>query len=336
MDLHLNISNISSYQRCNNSDYKFPIYTVVYLLIFLVGFIFNASALYVFLCLIHRRTSNNVFMTNLAVSDLFFTLTLPLRIVYYLRQGDWIFGSLLCGISIYAFYVNMYTSIFFLAALSVSRYVAVLYPMSVREVFSLKKSIVISVTIWLVVGLATSPFLLAESFSVKGKIRCFEPKDNSSLTRILLMNYSGLVLGFTLPFLIIVLCYARIISHLKGSSQDLKVCWPSRGRAIALIKLVLCVFLFCFLPYHIQRTVHLHSVVSRRSDCSVTLLMQKMVVLTICMASINSCFNPLLYYFSGASFRSALQVKVRHSSLGSSLVPKFNWGRDVLGQKATQ
>ncbi|XP_030043444.1 cysteinyl leukotriene receptor 2-like [Microcaecilia unicolor] len=317
MGFHPVLTNSSSYQQCSH-DYKFPIYTGAYLFIFLLGFSFNASSLYVFLCLIPRRTPNNIFMINLAVSDLFFTLTLPLRIIYYLRQGDWIFGSPLCGILIYTFYLNMYTSILFLTALSVSRYVAVLHPMRIRVLFSFRRSVVISVVIWLVVGLATSPFLLAKSFWRDGKVRCFEPRDESSLTRILIMNYSGLIVGFAIPFFTIVICYACIIRHLKRGSQDLKGCQPRRDRVIALIVIVLCVFFFCFLPYHIQRTVHLHFATRRRDDCSITLLMQKMVVLTICMASTNSCFNPLLYYFAGSSFRSALRSKVRHNNTGSS------------------
>uniref|UniRef100_A0A8C6VN45 G-protein coupled receptors family 1 profile domain-containing protein n=2 Tax=Nothobranchius furzeri TaxID=105023 RepID=A0A8C6VN45_NOTFU len=48
-------------------------------------------------------------MINLAISDWCFSLTLPLRLAYYIRGGIWDFPDWLCRLYVYAFYVNLYS-----------------------------------------------------------------------------------------------------------------------------------------------------------------------------------------------------------------------------------
>ncbi|KAJ1080156.1 hypothetical protein NDU88_000376 [Pleurodeles waltl] len=308
------MNNYSSFLYCDSEDFKSPIYTACYIVTFIIGFTSNMVALYVFLCLLPRKVPSCIFMTNLAISDLLFTLTLPLRIHYYHRKKGWIFGDPMCGITIYAFYVNMYTSILFLTAVSIARYVAVVHPMHIRRIFNCRRCVIISLAIWILVSLLTSPFLVARSYHVNGTIKCFEPQNSTSLGRVLIMNYSGLVLGFLLPFLAITVCYIRIIYKLRGVTEELGGSGPRRGRSVALVSVVLTVFLFCFFPYHVVRTVHLHFASSYQNGCAETTLLQKIVVLSLCMAASNSCFNPLLYYFAGNTFRRTLKKSFRNSS----------------------
>ncbi|CAB1324766.1 unnamed protein product [Coregonus sp. 'balchen'] len=65
-------------------------------------------------------------------------------------------------------------------------------------------------------------------------------------------------------------------------------------------------FLLCFMPYHIQRSVHLSFLSQTSTSCSELVYMQKSVVVTLCLAASNSCFDPLLYFFSGEGFRRRL------------------------------
>ncbi|XP_078524704.1 cysteinyl leukotriene receptor 2-like [Lissotriton helveticus] len=307
------MANNSSFHYCDSEDFKIPIYTTCYVVTFIIGFTSNIVALYVFLRILPSKAPSSIFMTNLAISDMLFTLTLPLRIDYYQRKEGWIFGDPMCGISIYAFYVNMYTSILFLTAVSISRYVAVVHPMKARRVFNCRRCVVISIAIWALVSFLTSPFLVSRSYSVNETIKCFEPRNPTYLGRVLIMNYSGLVIGFLLPFIAITVCYICIIHKLRGVTKELGENGPRRRRSVALVSVVLTVFLFCFFPYHVVRTVHLHFASTYQSDCTVTTRLQKIVVLSLCMAASNSCFNPLLYYFAGTSFRRALKKSFRNS-----------------------
>ncbi|XP_078393113.1 cysteinyl leukotriene receptor 1-like [Cetorhinus maximus] len=298
--------------NCSNDDFKFPVFIHTYSVILSFGLIGNTVALYVFVKLTRRKTASTVFMINLAVSDLFFTLTLPYRILYY-SQRQWKLGSFLCRITTYAFYVNLYSSIFFLTALSIFRYIAVLHPLRSKSLVTLRRALLVSLGIWTFVVLTCVPFLRASSQLKGGRYRCFEPTV-MKWQQILKMNYFALVVGFLLPFLTIIACYARIIQRLRTSGGTLQRNAHARRKSIYMIAFVLSSFLFCFLPYHIIRTVHLHLMVQQRMCQVITVVIEKVIVVTICLAAANSCLNPLLYYFVGQNFQNTIKTSTVHRS----------------------
>lgn len=134
-----------------------------------------------------------------------------------------------------------------------------------------------------------------------------------------------MVLGFLVPFLIIILCYSRVIQHLVAP-RDLghPRTRPSRRHSLHLVSMVIATFLLCFLPYHLIRTLHLHAVISKWS-CGVTRLLQRSVSVTLCLAACNSMLNPLLYYYATKTFRqdmrrvqTSLRDSYRHNSVSSA------------------
>ncbi|XP_036404315.1 cysteinyl leukotriene receptor 2-like [Megalops cyprinoides] len=320
-------------QTCGNDDsFKYLAYTITYCIVLPMGLLCNCLALLVFFCFTPKKSANTVLTTNLALSDVGFSLTLPFRLVYYLRGGQWDFPDWLCRWCVFSFYLNLYTSVLFLTGLSVLRYVAVLHPMRNKTLVTVRRASWACLGIWLFVAASSSPFLLSGSFQQGSRTLCFEPKGLPSWRRILVLNYVGVVFGFLLPFLTILLCYGRIIRRLRSGERSLQRVRRRRQRSINLVAVVLVTFLLCFAPYHVMRTAHLHAVTaqdaSRAQDCWRTQMLQKVLVLTLCMASSNSCFNPLLYYFAGESFRKTVRrasERRSRSSLGSfsqgSLLP---------------
>uniref|UniRef100_A0A8C3PL46 G-protein coupled receptors family 1 profile domain-containing protein n=1 Tax=Calidris pygmaea TaxID=425635 RepID=A0A8C3PL46_9CHAR len=59
---------------------------VMYSLIFIIGLLSNALALWVFWCGAQRRTSITVYLKNLALSDLLLSLCLPFRIAFHSKS----------------------------------------------------------------------------------------------------------------------------------------------------------------------------------------------------------------------------------------------------------
>ncbi|KAI1898764.1 hypothetical protein AGOR_G00075730 [Albula goreensis] len=310
---------ISTNQTCgNNIRFKYQAYTITYCIIFPVGLLCNSLALLVFICFTPKKSANTVFMINLALSDLGFSLTLPFRLVYYLRDGQWDFPDWLCRWCVYSFYLNLYTSVLFLTGLSVLRYLAVLHPMRHKTLVTVWRACWVCLGIWLFVAISSIPFLLSGTHTgIQGKTRCFEPKGLGSWQRILALNYVALIFGFLLPFLTILACYGRIIHRLTTQRRALSRTRVNRQRSVQLVAVVLATFLFCFLPYHVARTAHLHAVVflnsSQPQECWLKEILQKILVLTLCLATSNSCFNPLLYYFAGETFRKAIRTASLHS-----------------------
>ncbi|XP_069753566.1 cysteinyl leukotriene receptor 1-like isoform X2 [Narcine bancroftii] len=298
---HLNSST------CPSDDYKNIFYPVVYSFVCVIGLTSNMVALFVFCRIAKRKNQSTVYLMNLAIADFLFGLSLPLRVVYYLRKGDWPFGDFLCRISSYIFYVSMYCSILFLTCLSVSRYLSLVHFGKHQKGFTFRRCIIACISVWLFVLVAAAPFLLTGSQLFNGKVKCFESMNATSGIRIMKMNYFALIVGFLLPFTTILTCYLLMIKHLVRLSRKSK----RIKRDVAMTILVLGVFLICFLPYHVQRTVHLHFLVHHRDNCHLENVLRKSVVATLCLAVANSCFDPLLYIFVGPGFKTFIKMKLK-------------------------
>uniref|UniRef100_A0A3P9ILD5 G-protein coupled receptors family 1 profile domain-containing protein n=1 Tax=Oryzias latipes TaxID=8090 RepID=A0A3P9ILD5_ORYLA len=319
-------------QCLHNSDtVKYYVYTCTYMVVFPVAFLCNIGALVVFLRQRNNRTSScRVVMMNLAISDWSFSLTLPLRLTYYFHDKHWIFPDWLCRLCTFGFYVNLYSSILLLTLLSLLRWVAVSWPLKHRSKVKPKQVSLVCLAVWLFVGLTSIPFLSEGVVERGGVPRCFEPSDHSSWCRISILNYIGLVFGFLLPFVTILFCYLRIVCKLRSPPTCSEGASTSAAnhrsrkksqRSVYLVAMVMVTFLICFLPYHLVRTLHLHSMCGNWS-CGVQVPLQRAVSVTLAMAASNSVVNPLLYYYSTKSFRDDAQKvgsSLRSNRLGSIL-----------------
>lgn len=95
VELDGNFTNSSS--NCTIDGFKQVIYPIMYLFIFFLGAVGNGLSIYVFFQT-SQRTSVNIYMQNLAISDLMFVSTLPFRATYFLLGSRWIFGDIVCRI----------------------------------------------------------------------------------------------------------------------------------------------------------------------------------------------------------------------------------------------
>ncbi|NXK95173.1 CLTR2 protein, partial [Formicarius rufipectus] len=299
MALDDNFTNSSS--DCSIDSFKQVIYPIVYLFIFLLGAVGNGLSLYVFLQP-SQKSLVNIYMQNLAVSDLMFVSTLPFRATYFLLGSQWIFGDITCRIMTYSLYVNMYCSIYFLTVLSVVRFIAIVYPFKHRKIINTKYARIICAAIWVFVLAAASPMLNKRVAGYNNALKCLDLHP-SSTPRLFMMNSFVLVVGFILPFCTIVFCYVFAIRALLKSRTLQNKRTVCHRKALSAIIITLILFFLCFLPYHILRTVHL-----MYSNCSqVNLLVHKALVVTLCLAATNSCFDPILYYFAAENFKAKIR-----------------------------
>ncbi len=100
--------------------------TVVYILVCVIGLVGNSLVLFI-MRVKHCRQSTtiNVFIINLAITDLQFVLTLPFWAVDTALDFSWPFGDAMCKIILSVTVMNMYASVFFLTAMSITRYCSV-------------------------------------------------------------------------------------------------------------------------------------------------------------------------------------------------------------------
>uniref|UniRef100_A0A8D0L1F3 Cysteinyl leukotriene receptor 1 n=1 Tax=Sphenodon punctatus TaxID=8508 RepID=A0A8D0L1F3_SPHPU len=304
-------------QTCTDTidDFRNQVYSTVYSMIAILGFVGNGFVLCFLIKTFREKTAFQIYMLNLAVSDLLCVSTLPLRVVYYVNRGNWFFGDILCRISSYAFYVNLYCSILFMTAMSFFRCIAIVFPVQNLKLVTEKKAQVVCLIIWIFVTLTSIPFLMSGSYQNGNKTKCFEPPPKDEVTNLMILHYIALFIGFVFPFSVITVCYTMIIRTLLNNSM--KKNQATRKKAVWMIIIVTAVFLISFTPYHIQRTIHLHFL--GKGNCNDELYMQKSVVVTLSLAASNCCFDPLLYFFSGGNFRRRLSTFRKASS--SSMIP---------------
>lgn len=296
--------------NCTIENFKKDFYPTVYLIIFIWGTLGNGFSIYVFLQSYKKSTSVNIFMLNLAISDFLFTSTLPFRADYYLRGSNWIFGDLACRIMSYSLYVNMYSSIYFLTVLSIVRFLATVHPFRRLHVTSTRSAWILCGIIWFLI-MASSAVLLNNGSERNGSVTLCLELNMRKIFNLQTMNYIALVMGFLLPFCMLNICYLLIIrALLKVKVPELGV-RVSHKKALITIIIALIIFLLCFLPYHVLRTLHL--LAWEVGVCRDKL--HKAVVITLALAAANTCLNPLLYYFAGENFKDRLRATLRKDHL---------------------
>ncbi|XP_061118134.1 proteinase-activated receptor 2-like, partial [Conger conger] len=272
---------------------------ILYIIVFAVGAPTNAMAIWVFLFRTKKKHPAAIYMANLALSDLLFVVWIPLKIAYHFKGNNWIFPEGLCKVLIGFFYGNMYCSILFITCISLQRYWAIVHPMSVHRRRN-QIAIVISITIWAVIWLATTPLYLYDQ-TVKilhlDIVTCHDVTRRSQAKIPAGYFITMGIVGFIIPSIVCIVAYVLMLRALKSSMTD-KHIGQKRRKAIVLIITVLVLFLVCFAPSNIMLLVHYSLLLRGEVNNG-----YGFYVTTLCLASLNSCLDPFVYYFISEEFR---------------------------------
>ncbi|XP_067312486.1 probable G-protein coupled receptor 174 [Pseudorasbora parva] len=325
--------NVSDFCKNTNEaqiqQYQHQIYAVFYTVILVPGLIGNVLALWVFYAYIKETKKAVIFMINLAIADLLQVLSLPLRVYYYLNNS-WPFGSLACMVCFYVKYVNMYASIYFLACISMRRCRLIIQPLHYGTA-KRRRDRSWCLFGWLVVCLGCLPFpLLRTNNNDKNATCCFSELPMMKLSKELGVSLVTVaeIIGFLLPLAVVVTC-----TWLTAASLREKTCvLQDTGEKHKAFKMVLScatVFLVCFVPYHI--TFPLDFLTKSNPSVSSTF---KIAVLhahpiTLCLASLNCCLDPVMYYFTTDEFKRRLSRPELQESLHLHLRGSRSTDRDV-------
>ncbi|XP_067852952.1 probable G-protein coupled receptor 174 [Heptranchias perlo] len=302
------MSNDSS--SCNAADQNtiYFLYAVMYAIIFIPGLIANVLALWVFHAYVRETKRAVIFMINLAVADLAQVLSLPLRIFYYLNH-TWPFGSFLCMFCFYLKYVNMYASIFFLVCISIRRCLFLIQPFKYNDC-KRRYDVYVSIIGWLMVGAACLPFPLmridtrnnsSSSNSCFADLPVIEIGIPSSVAMVTLAELTG----FVLPLVITMICSWKTIMSLREKNPVLQDSGEKK-KALKMVLTCTVVFLVCFAPYHITFPLHFLAIAGRIEDCSIRKTILTFHPVALCLASLNCCLDPVIYYFTTDEFRRRL------------------------------
>lgn len=291
-------------------SYRFTFYKVSYSVIFLLGVATNSLVLRR-LCLSPcTMNSTAIYMASLSTTDLFFVISLPLRIYYYHQKAQalssktedspsWTLGPVYCQITFTLKYISLYGGIFFLVCIAVDRYFAVVHPLA-STLRRLRAARVVSGGIWcLVLGLSVCLPALRLAASHQNKACLLDPSSRHHRTLILL--FLGIALGsFLLPTLVLLYSYCRVLSVLSKMRHRCRSNRHGHLHTLRVIYSVLGVFLLCFLPYHINLLGYTLTHMKLLPHCGLAKATKAMHPVVLSLASFNCCLNPLIYYFSSS------------------------------------
>uniref|UniRef100_UPI0037E7EDC7 lysophosphatidic acid receptor 6 n=1 Tax=Semicossyphus pulcher TaxID=241346 RepID=UPI0037E7EDC7 len=286
-----------------DTSYRFTFYQVSYSVIFLLGLATNSLALRR-LCLSPcTMNSTGIYMVSLSAADMFFVISLPLRIYYYHQKAKapsgWTPGVAYCHLTFILKYISLYGGIFFLVCIAVDRYLAVVHPLA-SALRRQRVAQLLSGGIWcLVLGLSVGLPLLRTAAARPHQPCLLDPTYPHHRTIILVAL--GLVFGsFLLPTVVLLYSYCSVLSVLRQPRHRSRSKRRSRQHTLTIIYWVLGVFLLCFVPYHINLLGYTLTHVGLLPHCGLAKVTRAVHPVMLSLASSNCCLNPLIYYFSSS------------------------------------
>ncbi|ELV10044.1 C-C chemokine receptor type 1 [Tupaia chinensis] len=284
----------------------------LYSLVFVVGLVGNALVVLVLLQFKRLKSMTNIYLLNLAVSDLLFLFTLPFWISYKLKN-DWVFGDAMCKLLSGLYYIGLYSEIFFIILLTVDRYLAIVHAVSALRARTVTFGIVTSAVTWAVAILASIP---GWYFSVSqwefSHYTCSLHFPHENLTKWRQFQALKLnLLGLVLPLLVMIVCYTGIINILLKRPNEKK------AKAVRLIFAIMIIFFLFWTPYNLTLLVAVFQEFLFTDLCKQSRQLDLAIQVTEVIAYTHCCVNPVIYVFVGEQFRKYLRLLFhRHVAKG--------------------
>ncbi|XP_059930915.1 P2Y purinoceptor 2-like isoform X1 [Gadus macrocephalus] len=317
------VLNVTSLYSCRfKEDFKYLLLPISYSLVFFFGLSLNAMALFVITFRTKRWTPSTVYMLNLTVCDTLYIFTLPFLIYYYADANDWPFGEPVCKIIRFLFYANLYGSILFLSAISLHRFIGICYPVRSLSWLSVKRAKLVSVGVWACVLSCQAPVLYFSRTRRYGKgLVCFDTTGPELFDDFLVYSSVISVVMFVLPFMLVMVCYGLMVRKLLEPSwgsgegqQGLRAAHRTKQKSVKMIIIVLMTFMFCFLPFHLTRSLYysfryLRNRHPEQITCKLLEASSIAYKVTRPLASANSLIDPFLFFMAGQDFRKTMKGK---------------------------
>ncbi|XP_047435759.1 leukotriene B4 receptor 1 [Mugil cephalus] len=270
---------------------------------FLVGTPGNLLVIWTILRHVKQRSHTVVLILHLAVADLLVLITLPIWI--YSLAHSWVFGEASCKAMVFVIYACMYSSVFLITVMSVERFVAVRYPFASANWKRERALNKVLLVLWTAAFLFSIPVIPTQVVQEdEGEEHCLY-RLYTSVTQELVCVLLETLVGYIIPFSVLVVCYGCLCSRITQMS------FKSKRKSTILITSIVIVFAICWTPHHVGNILSLIilAIQDSSSDTAHTLesVRSTMTFIAGAMVFISSTVNPILYIFAARSFRNSLR-----------------------------
>ncbi|XP_015521938.2 prolactin-releasing peptide receptor-like [Neodiprion lecontei] len=299
----------------NNTSFEYPdwdltanagvqaAFCILYGNIFVLGLCGNALVCFVVARNRQMQTVTNLFITNLALSDVLLCILAVPFTPLYTFLGGWVFGNTLCHLVPYAQGASIYISTLTLTGIAVDRFSVIIYPFRPR--MRVEACLAIIAGIWVVALVLTLPYGIYMQLQ-ENRYKLCEENWPSEDFRMVFSSLTS-ILQFVLPFFVIAYCYVCVSVRLNDRAKAKPGSKTSRReeadkerkrRTNRMLIAMVSIFGVSWLPLNIVNV--LNDFYLPVTDWSYYRLC---FFMTHCLAMSSTCYNPFLYAWLNENFR---------------------------------
>ncbi|XP_073511441.1 formyl peptide receptor 2-like [Phyllobates terribilis] len=265
----------------------------LYSIVFALGIISNGLVIWI-AGFRMKKTISAVWFLHLAIADFLCCESLPLRIAEWASIFSYELDFVYCILNMILFTLNMTTSVLLLMAMSIDRWVSIMWPIWAKVHRTGKLMRISAVFIWWLSLILTGLVYTLYRYHVGelGELCVYyyyylHPY-NSKLYH--LIQLVRLVIMFLIPFLTIFTSYVTIFYKIRKCKRSQR-----SQRSSRIITTVILCFFICWFPYYIFPLTYIYY------EYSIIFPIVHTIITTL--AYLNSCINPIIYVFMGRDFQ---------------------------------
>ncbi|XP_054613750.1 neuropeptide FF receptor 2-like [Dunckerocampus dactyliophorus] len=314
------------------------VFTASYLLIFLMCMLGNGVVCFIVLRSRNMRTVTNIFILNLAISDLLVGIfCMPTTLVDNIITG-WPFDNIVCKLSGMVQGISVSASVFTLVAIAVDRFRCIVYPFKQKLTIATSKLII--VVIWVLAVSVMCPSGVMLQVTKEPTVRIVLRRDNDTRpfnwcrenwpSQAMRKLYTTVlfVTIYLAPLSLIVVMYARIglalfkstIPALRGSgigpvkggvgsnkaNVEARQAIPKKKKRVIMMLLVVALlFVLSWLPLWTLMMLSDYASLNEYQHRVVNIYLYP---LAHWLAFFNSSVNPIIYGFFNENFRRGFKA----------------------------
>lgn len=275
------------------------------------------------------RTVTNFLIVNLAASDLFVLfINIPLDLIVKFSGDKWLYGASMCKLIQPLQTMATTVSVWSLVAISIGRYIAIVYPFRPQLQTSHAKWIILLV--WTIGLVVVIPYMLALELNGDSCQENFEAAGMVTWA----YTIGVFIAQYIVPLTIIVVCYIRVGVELSQSnighenSELIKEQQKETRKVIKILRLVVTAFAVLVLP------IHLLYIWIDFFNGGASPKFPVLRVISVVMLYSNSASNPILYNICNEQFRDGFKQYFKPCS--RTLCPGMNCKEDEYSNETKE
>ncbi|OCT65178.1 P2Y purinoceptor 4 [Xenopus laevis] len=296
--------NMSENTTTQCKGYTHPhFFHVVLSFIFSIGFLMNCISLWIFWFRIKQWNPSIILQFNLAISDAILSPLAPL-FVMYTSTDHWRFGNPLCKMTAFLLSTHMYGGIYLLTLIALHRYFTIVHHQK-RHVWGRKPFISkLCLVVWGCLFLQGLPFFFVLNTSdIAGATKCLNIHQSENVVLYFIWNWLIMIIGLMVPFLVTIVCYGLLCQYFLNANTIKPLTQTMISKSILTIGISLAIFVLCYIPVHLTRTVLVTAKLFAPESCPLLERTEQAYGFTWLLSTLNCCMDPILYCFASKRFR---------------------------------